>query len=254
MARKSKKKKSLLQEIRETIHSLTKPKRISKKTIRRKAPPAKQLTHTTESAQALQENLELKITKKMSEELQKMKQQMQLELLEKLENQKNIHNDNNESVKKKNKETAASKKVKDKNKILTHSNKGRYKPQTHCTFLKVLILSDSVKGEVVVGYEVLDHSSQEVWGIGIHEGTQLGRSKLILNTKVKSRTMESKRQYYLANETDDSLYFSESYRKSVLLNGKLTVAHYTNGLADAIQQAYMAGYKSNSKIPKLRMS
>lgn len=252
MTRKTKKKKSILQEIRETIHSLTKPKRSSKKANRRKASTVKQLKRNTESTLEFQENLEQKITKKMSDEMQKMKQQVQLELLEKLKNQKTmLNNDNKGSVKEKKKVVTVRKRVNDKSKILTNSDKGRYKPQTDCTFLKLLILSDSIKGEVVVGYEVLDNSSQEVWGIGIHEGTKLGRSRVILNTKVKSRTVESKRQYYLANETDGTLYFSENYKKPVLLNGKVTIANYTNGLADAIQQAYMAGYRSNSKIPKL---
>ncbi|NOU94446.1 hypothetical protein GC093_14645 [Paenibacillus sp. LMG 31456] len=255
MAQKTKKKKSILQEIRATIHSLTKPKRSSKKANPRKASTAKKLKRNTESTLEFQEKLEQKITKKMSDEMQKMKQQVQLELLEKLKNQKTmLNNDNKGSVKEKKKEVTVRNRVNVKSKILTNSEKRRYIPQTDCTFLKLLILSDSVKGDVVVGYEVLDNSTQEVWGIGIHEGVKLGRSRVILNTKVKSRTVESKRQYYLANDSDDTLYFSEKYKKTVLLNGKVTSANYTDRLAEAIHQAYMAGYKSNSKTPKLRMS
>ncbi|MCR8630322.1 hypothetical protein [Paenibacillus radicis (ex Xue et al. 2023)] len=254
MARQSKKKKSILQEIRETIHLLTKPKRSTKKVTRRKAATPKQLKDNTESTQELQEKLEQKLTKKMSEDMQKMKLQVKQELLEKLTKPKPIlKNNKNDSVKKKKKEVTVRKKVNGTGKIVTKQDKGTYKPLTDCTFLKLLILSDSVKGEVVVGYELLDNSSQEVWGIGIHEGTRLGRSKLILNTKVKSRQVESERQYYLANNKDDTLYFSENYKKPALLNGKVTIANYTNGLAEAIQQAYMAGYQSKSKIPKLRM-
>ncbi|WP_028550193.1 hypothetical protein [Paenibacillus sp. UNC451MF] len=252
MARHSKKKKSLLEGLKETIHELTKPKKSPRKTKRRTS-NGKFAKSKTESMQELHESIEMRITKKVSDDMQKMKQQVEQELLEKLSFQKPEKDVSNSTGMKEKKTSTASKKASSKGKIATDSDKGVYKPQTDCTFLKLLILSDNLKGEVVVGYEIRDNSSQVVWGIGIHEGTRLGRSKLIRNTKVKSRKVGSERQYYLANDENETLYFSEVYKKHALLNGKVTVANYTNGLADAVQQAYMAGYKSNSKMPKLRM-
>lgn len=240
---RKRKKKSILQGIRETIHSLTKPKRTRKKVKRRKAPTIKQVTGSTQDPQ---ENLEQKLTKKMSDELQRMKQQMQEELLEKLSQQNIKENRAADNVGKGIKKEPAGKKNHSAN-----SDKREYKPQSDCSFLKTLILTDSRDAEVVVGYEVLDNNSQEVWGIGIHEGARLGRSKRILNTKVRSRTVDSERQYYLANEQDDTLYFSENYKKTALLNGKINVDKYTSGLIDAIKQAHKAGYRSNSKMPKM---
>ncbi|WP_131018860.1 hypothetical protein [Paenibacillus thalictri] len=182
---------SILQGIRATIHSLTKPKRSSKKANRGKASSAKRVNRNISNAKELQENLEQKITKKISNDMQKMKQQMQQELLEKLTSQNTAHT-NHGSEKEKKIEAAIEKRAGSKgNKASTNLNKGIYNPQSDCTFLKLLILSDHVKGEVVVGYEVLDNSSQKIWGIGIHEGTRLGRSTKILNTKVKSRKVES---------------------------------------------------------------
>ncbi|TBL70260.1 hypothetical protein EYB31_33615 [Paenibacillus thalictri] len=56
----------------------------------------------------------------------------------------------------------------------------------------------------------------------------------------------------MAHDQDEALYFSENYKKPALRNGKVASANYTKELADSIQQAYTAGYKSNSKLPKFR--
>lgn len=251
---KRNKKKSLLEEIKATIHFLTKPKKTSKRISRRRKPAtAKRLNQETESLIGSQKDLEQKMTKKMSDEIQKMKREVQIELLEKLKKHQATRNTErhvSEATSNKKKATVR-KKPGDETKKPASLSQEKFKPQTDCTFIKLLVLSDSVKGEVVVGYEIQDNGSKEVWGIGIHEGTSLGRSKLIRNTKVKSRTQDSKRQYYLANDTDDTLYFSESYKKPAIAKGKITVPNYTDALADAIQQAYLAGYTNNSKLPKL---
>lgn len=254
MARKSK-KKSILEEIRETIHFLTRPKRkrAAATTKRRKTTAARRTKRAPERTpeQQLQDHLEQRIARKMTDEMQKMKQQMQQELLETLTPKTAVHHDHDEAVKARKKTALASKGTKGGRENSEAAAKKVFKPQADCTLLKSLILSDRLKGDVIVGYEVVDNSSQEVWGIGVYDGIRLGRAKRILDTKVKSRTVDSERQYYLAHKLDEALYFSESYKKPALSKGKVATAQYTDGLAEAIRQAFKAGYTSGSKLPKL---
>ena len=248
MSRQRKVKKSLMQELKKTLHSLTRPKRLPKKTKSRKTTSTKTTTKTkAESSLELQKKLEQDLTRKMTQGMQKIKQEMEQELLKKFTSKRATTN-SDEEVSSEEKVRKFSKGAK---KSSTKTTKGKFKPETDCTLLKLLTLSESLERRVVVGYEVLDNSSQEIWGIDIHEGAKLGRAKKILNTKVKSRKVGPERQYYLVHVTDDALYYSDEYAKAALERGRLTIRKYTPELADAIKSAYDSGYKNNSKLPKL---
>ncbi|WP_169089243.1 hypothetical protein [Paenibacillus sp. PL91] len=253
MSRQRKVKKSLMQKIKKTIHTLTKPKNQRKKTKSRKTTPTKTTTKTKdESSITLQKKLERDLTLKMSQDMQKIKIEMEQELLKKLTSKKDTTNSDGDfsSELKKTKMKKVSKDV-TTGKSSTKKTMGKFKPQTDCTLLKLLTLSESLERKVVVGYEVLDNSNQEIWGIDIHEGAKLGRAKKILNTKVKSRKVGSERQYYLVHVTDDTLYYSDEYAKEAIERGRLKIRKYTPELAYAIKSAYDSGYKNNSKLPKL---
>ena len=241
MSRQRKVKKSLMQELKKTIHTLTSPKRPPKKTKSRKTTSTKTMTKAkAESSLELQKKLEQDLTRKMTQGMQKIKKEMEQELLKKLTSKRATTN-SDEEVSSEEKVRKFSKGVTTKSS--TKTTKGKFKPETDCTLLKLLTLSESLERRVVVGYEVLDNSSQEIWGIDIHEGAKLGRAKKILNTKVKSRKVGSERQYYLVHVTDDALYYSDEYAKAALERGRLTIRKYTPELADAIKSAYDSGYK-----------
>ncbi|MEV5026753.1 hypothetical protein [Paenibacillus sp. LPE1-1-1.1] len=251
MTRQRKVKKSLMQELKKTLHSLTRPKRLPKKTKSRKTTSTKTTTKSkAESSLELQKKLEQDLTRKMTKGMQKIKQEMEQELLEKL---KKATTNSDEEVSSEVKKTKVRKVPKGvtTGKLSSKTAKGRFKPETDCTLLKLLTLSESLERRVVVGYEVLDNSSQEIWGIDIHEGAKLGRAKKILNTKVKIRKVGPERQYYLVHVMDDALYYSDEYAKAAIERGRLTIRKYTPELADAIKSAYDSGYKNNSKLPKL---
>lgn len=255
MSRQRKVKNSLMQELKKTLHTLTRPKRLPKKTKSRKTTSTKTTTKTkAESSLELQKKLEQDLTRKMKQGMQKIKQEMEQELLGKLTSKKVKTTTNSDkevsSDVKKTKVRTVSKGV-TTGKSSTKTTKRKFKPETDCTLLKLLTLTESLERRVVVGYEVLDNSSQEIWGIDIHEGAKLARAKKILNTKVKSRKVGPERQYYLVHVTDDALYYSDEYAKAALERGRLTIRKYTPELADAIKSAYDSGYKNNSKLPKL---
>ncbi|MFC5649480.1 hypothetical protein ACFPYJ_10115 [Paenibacillus solisilvae] len=254
MAKQRKVKKTLIQKLKRTVHSLTKPKRAPrKKTASRKTAATKTAAKTdVKSTQELQK-LEKELTRKMSESMQKIRLEMEQELLEKLTTQKTDTTNNEEEV------SPESKKSKVRNNTKTGSKETKaarvktlFRSNTDFTLLKVLTLSDSLDKKVVVGYEIVDNSSQEIWGIDIHEGARLGRSKKIVDTKVKSRKAGTERQYYLSHITDDALYYSDDYAKEALKRGKLTVRNYTPGLAEAIKFAFDLGYNNKSKLPNLK--
>lgn len=253
MSRQRKVKKSLMQELKKTLHTLTRPKRLPKKIKSRKTTSTKTTTKTkAESSLELQKKLEQDLTRKMTQSMQKIKQEMEQELLKKLTSKKATTNSDGEvsSDVKKTKVRKVSKGVTTRTSS-ANTTKRKFKPETDCTLLKLLTLSENLERKVVVGYEVLDNSSQEIWGIDIHEGAKLARAKKILNTKVKSRKVGPERQYYLVHVTDDALYYSDEYAKAVLVRGRLTIRKYTPELAEAIKSAYDSGYKNNSTLPKL---
>ncbi|RKN70095.1 hypothetical protein [Paenibacillus ginsengarvi] len=252
---KQRRQMSLLQKLKKTIHSLTKPKRPTKTNKRRKVTaPRKAMNNKSVDKSELEKKLEQDLAIKLSEGMEKMKQEIALELIGKLITEKARTSTDTEghsidpSIKSVRKGTKHASKSRSSNKAIPNKNK----PETDCTFLHILTLSNSVDKKVVVGYEILDNSSQENWGIDIHEGARLGRAKKILNTKVKSQKVGLERQYYLVHETNDLLYYSNGYEKSVLVRGKIKVVNYTSGLADAIKIAYDSGYTNNSKLPKFK--
>jgi hypothetical protein len=254
MAKQRKANKTLIQKLKKAVHSLTKPKRAPrKKTTSRKNTSTKTAAKTDVKGTLELQKLENELTRKMSESMQKIRLEMEQELLEKLtipkkdttNTEKQISPDNKKSRVRKDTETRSKEKKSERVKTLFRTN-------TDFTLLKVLTLSDSLGKKVVVGYEILDNSSQEIWGIDIHEGARLGRSKKIVDTKVKSRKAGTERQYYLSHITDDALYYSDQYAKEALKRGKLSVRNYTPGLAEAIKFAFDLGYNNNSKWPDLK--
>ncbi|TVX98377.1 hypothetical protein [Paenibacillus cremeus] len=246
MARQ-KAKKTLLQQLMKTFHSLTAPSPVQKKTKRRKTKSTStKKTDTVESSsvtvQDLHKKLDQELTQKLDESLKKIKIEMEQEILKKLTN--TGKNDESDTNIKSNRSTAKKNTSKKDTKI-------KFVPNSDCTLLKLLTLSDDLDHTVVVGYELLDNSTQEIWGVDINEGVRLARNKKILNTKVKSRKIGEERQYFLAHVTDEGLYYSDEYNKSVLKKGKMTVGKYTPGLATAVKYAYNSGFRNNSKLPKL---
>lgn len=261
MARQRKANKSLIEELRKMLHSLTKPKRVPRKARKRKTVTDKKAASTASktesSAQNMQKKLEWNLTRKMTKDMQKIKREVEQQLFEKLTSQKANASEGEEARsqgqktkgRKSGKLTAEGKSPRT-GESSVKTAKRVFKPKSDCTLLKLLTLSDRQERKVVVGYEVLDTSSQVIWGINIHEGARLARNMKIQDTKVRSRKVGNERQYYLVHVTNDALYYSDEYAKAVIERGKLTVVNYTIGLAEAIKSAYDAGYTNSSEWPE----
>ncbi|MBO7747042.1 hypothetical protein I8J29_22840 [Paenibacillus sp. MWE-103] len=238
MKRQQKVKKTLLQKLRKKIHSLTAPKRAPRKRKR----SIKSLTPGSPNPVAKELNkLENELTRKMTQDMKKIRQEMEQDLLQKL----------TKPVTTPDADTALSSKSKpaQKNgaaKQTASKRSQKLSRSTTYSFLKVLVLSNNLGKKVVVGYEILDNSTQKTWGIDIHEGTSLCRAKKIVDTKLKSRKAEQERQYYLVNTHDEMLYYTDEYAKEAMRQGKIAVKNYTNDLAEAIKFAVEIGY-GNSK-------
>jgi hypothetical protein len=242
MKRQRKVKKTLLQKLTKKIHSLTAPKRVPRKRNSKR----KNVSPTPRSAAGSREldKLENELSRKMTADMQKMKQEMEQDLLHKLtttiikSDESSSTSSSNEGQKKR----TAKKEPPKQSKKLSRS--------TYYSFLKVLVLSDPLGKKVVVGYEVLDNSSQEIWGIDIHKGTSLCRAKKIVDTKLKSRKVDEERQYYLVHMKNETLYYSDDYAKEAIKRGKIAVNNYTADLAEAIKFAVELGYGSSKKKRK----
>ncbi|WP_274653418.1 hypothetical protein [Paenibacillus humicola] len=259
MPRQRKENKSLLEELRKTLHSLTKPKRAPRKARKRKTGTAGKTAGAAsapDNARELQVKLEKNLARKMNQDMQKMKRDMEQRLLKKLSKESGGRKKAETAGKKTNgrktaEPAAGSKKSRFKKAAPSPSRTAVrvYRPESDCTLLKLLVLSDRHDRKVVVGYEVLDTSTQVIWGVDIHEGARLARNKKIRDTKARSRKAGSERQYYLVHTADDALYYSDAYAKAAIEEGKLTVVNYTAGLAEAVRNAYEAGYTNNSEWP-----
>ncbi|SFJ54326.1 hypothetical protein SAMN02799624_04925 [Paenibacillus sp. UNC496MF] len=239
MKRQRKVKKTLLQKLRKKIHSLTAPKRVPRK--RKRTLKAENPNSPNPVTKELNK-IENELSRKMTEDMKKIRQEMEQDLLQKLtttiakpEEDTNLGSNSNPGQKKRAAKQAGPK----RSRKLSRS--------TDYSFLKVLFLSDNRGKKVVVGYEVLDNSSKEIWGIDIHEGTCLCRAKKIVDTKLKSRKVEQERQYYLVNTQDEKLYYTDDYAKEAMKRGKIAVNNYTAELAEAIKFAVELGYGGPKK-------
>ncbi|NBD23030.1 hypothetical protein [Paenibacillus glycinis] len=235
MKRQRKVKKTLLQKLTKKIHSLTAPKRVPRKRNRTRKNGS---PNTPRPAAGSREwdKLENELSRKMTADMQKMKQEMEQDLLQKLTTTiiKPDEGSSTSSSYEGQKKRAVKKEPPKQSQKLSRS--------TYYSFLKVLVLSDLLGKKVVVGYEVLDNSSQEIWGIDIHEGASLCRAKRIVDTKLKSRKVDEERQYYLVHMKDETLYYSDEYAKEAIKRGKIAVSNHTADLAKAIKFAVELGY------------
>ena len=98
MAKQRKVNKTLIQKLKKAVHSLTKPKRAPrKKTTSRKNTSTKTAAKTDVKGTLELQKLENELTRKMSESMQKIRLEMEQELLEKLTISKKRHNEYRET-------------------------------------------------------------------------------------------------------------------------------------------------------------